>query len=66
MWTTGMGIGAGVFWLSAVVLGVILVIAWIMLPLALIGTKPLLRELLAEAKRTNALLEQIRAGQKAS
>lgn len=66
MWTTGMGIGAGVFWLSAVVLGVILVIAWIMLPLALIGTKPLLRELLAEAKRTNALLEQIRTGQKGS
>ncbi len=65
MMTTGMGIGAGVFWLSAIVLGVILAIAWIMLPLALIGTKPLLRELLAEAKRTNALLEQMRSGPRA-
>jgi hypothetical protein len=35
-----------------------LVIAWLLLPLALFGVKPLLRELLAEQKRTNELLTQ--------
>jgi uncharacterized protein YoxC len=33
-------------------------IAWIVLPLAVIGTKPLLSELIAEVKKTNALLER--------
>ena len=51
--------GAGVLvWLAMFVFGVVLAIAWIILPFALIGTKPLLRELIAETKRTNALLEQ--------
>ena len=40
------------------VLVVILVVCWIVLPIAVIGTKPLLRQILAEQKRTNALLEQ--------
>lgn len=44
------------------ILGIILVMAWIFLPFALIGTKPLLRELLAETKKTNALLEQRKVG----
>jgi hypothetical protein len=47
-----------VFWLAVFVFGVVLSIAWIVLPFALIGTKPLLRQLIAEIKRTNALLEQ--------
>jgi hypothetical protein len=47
-----------IFWLAVFIFGVILAIAWIVLPLALIGTKPLLRQLIAEVQRTNALLEQ--------
>lgn len=50
-------IGA-VFILAAIVFGVILAVAWIVLPFALIGTKPLLRELIAEARKTNSLLEE--------
>jgi hypothetical protein len=49
----------GEFFLFAVVLGTVLTIAWIILPFALIGTKPLLRELIAETKRTNKLLEYV-------
>lgn len=44
-------------WLFVVLLGLILLIAWIVLPIAIIGTKPLLRQLIAETKRTNDLLE---------
>lgn len=36
-------------------------ICWIVLPFAILGTKPLLRTLIAEQQRTNALLEQQRA-----
>ena len=53
------GLGT-IVWLVLLVLGLILAIAWIVLPLALIGTKPLLRQLIAEVQRTNALLEQRR------
>jgi uncharacterized protein YoxC len=53
------GLGA-IVWLVLLVLGLILAIAWIVLPLALIGTKPLLRQLIAEVQRTNELLEQRR------
>jgi uncharacterized protein YoxC len=53
------GLGT-MFWLCVLVFGLILAIAWIVLPLALIGTKPLLRQLIAEVRRTNALLEQRR------
>jgi hypothetical protein len=49
-----------IFWLAVFVFGAILAVAWIVLPLALIGTKPLLRQLIAEVQRTNALLEQRR------
>jgi hypothetical protein len=44
--------------LFVAILVVILTACWIILPIAVIGTKPLLREILAEQKRTNALLEQ--------
>ncbi len=50
----------GIFWLVIFVFGLILAVAWIVLPLALIGTKPLLRQLIAEVQRTNSLLEQRR------
>ena len=36
----------------------VMAIAWIVLPIALIGTKPLLRELIKESKETNRLLKQ--------
>ena len=36
----------------------VLAICWVILPFALIGTKPLLRELIAEMKRNNELLDQ--------
>lgn len=50
--------GLSAMYLVAIVLLIILVIAWILLPIAVIGTKPLLRELLAEQKKTNALLAE--------
>ena len=37
----------------------VLAICWIILPFAILGTKPLLRQLLAETKRTNELLTRI-------
>lgn len=40
--------------------GIALVIAWIVLPFAIIGTKPLLRQLLHEVQRTNDLLRQLK------
>jgi hypothetical protein len=51
----------GIAWLIVWVFGLILAVAWIVLPLALIGTKPLLRQLIAEVQRTNSLLEQRRS-----
>jgi uncharacterized protein YoxC len=51
----------GLLWVALVVFGLILAIAWIILPFALIGTKPLLRQLIAEVQRTNALLQQQRS-----
>jgi len=46
----------GVLYLLLTVFGVILAICWLVLPFALIGTKPLLRELIGEMKETNRLL----------
>lgn len=42
-------------------LGIVLCVVWIILPFAIFGTKPLLRELIRETQRTNQLLEQIAA-----
>ncbi len=53
----------GLVWLALIIFAFILGIAWIILPFALIGTKPLLRQLIAEAQRTNALLQQQRPSQ---
>jgi hypothetical protein len=47
------------FMLFLVIFCIVLAIAWIILPFALIGTKPLLRELIAETRKNNALLERI-------
>jgi threonine/homoserine/homoserine lactone efflux protein len=45
--------------LVLVVVGIVLTICWIILPFAVIGTKPLLRQLLAEQRRTNELLQAV-------
>jgi len=54
------GFSAAIFLIGAL-LALVLAVCWIILPFALIGTKPLLRELIAEQKKTNKLLE-IRSG----
>jgi predicted PurR-regulated permease PerM len=43
--------------LVAIVLGVLLIVCWIVLPFAVIGTKPLVRELIREQQMTNKLIE---------
>lgn len=53
----GTGIGATMFLLLGI-LGVVLAVVWIILPFAILGTKPLLRELVIAQHRTNELLEQ--------
>ncbi len=48
--------------LIGIVLGIVLVVCWIVLPFAVIGLKPLIRELLREQQATNKLIEaQVRA-----
>lgn len=48
----------GTAYLIVVLLAIILAICWIVLPFAVIGTKPLLKAILAEQRRMNSLLEQ--------
>jgi hypothetical protein len=50
------GMAAGVI-LAAVIFGIVMTVCWTILPFAVIGTKPLLRQLLAEQRRTNDLLQ---------
>jgi uncharacterized protein YoxC len=50
----------GILYIALVVFLIILAIAWIILPFAIIGTKPLLQQLLAEARMTNQLLRETR------
>ena len=45
--------------INSVILALVLVVCWIILPFAVIGTKPLLRDLLREQKRSNELLAQL-------
>lgn len=40
------------------ILLLILAVAWIILPFAMLGTKPLLRELIKQTKETNRLLKE--------
>lgn len=48
----------GVLYFVVAIFGIALVIAWIVLPFAVIGTKPLLRELIAETREVRNLLAQ--------
>lgn len=43
-------------YLGLVIIAFVLLVCWIVLPFAVLGTKPLLRELIREQKRTNELL----------
>ena len=47
--STGIG-------LVIILAGLVVTVLWICMPFAIFGTKPILRELLAEQKRTNELL----------
>lgn len=48
-----LGAFVAIAWLFLVVLAIL----WIAMPFAIFGTKPILRELLTEQKRTNKLLQ---------
>ena len=50
----------GFLWVVVVLAGLALVVAWILLPVALIGTKPLLRKLIEEQQETNHNLRALR------
>ena len=41
------------------IIGLAIAIAWILLPFAMFGTKPLLKELIGEVRQTNKLLARI-------
>jgi hypothetical protein len=49
----------GIFMIVAFAFGVAIAIAWIVLPFAVFGTKPLLEQLLSETRRTNTLLDRL-------
>lgn len=51
------GLGFVIFWLL-IVPGFILFVCWIVLPFAIVGTKPILRELRDELRRANAIAER--------
>lgn len=53
----------GFLWLWTLVFVALLclLVAWIVLPFAVLGTKPLLRELVSEQRRTNELLARLAA-----
>lgn len=44
---------------------ILVLILWILVPFAIFGIKPLLRELIAEQRRTNQLLSQVATGKPA-
>ena len=54
----GFGLGSGLGYVLALMLLIIVMVCWIILPFAIIGTKPLLRELIFQLKRQNDLLDQ--------
>lgn len=60
LWLDGHGQAAMIALAILFALGLILMVLWIALPFGVFGTKPLLRELLAEQLETNRKLEEIR------
>lgn len=53
-----MEAAGGLFMLAVIVFGLVLAVCWIILPFALIGTKPLLRQLIALQEETIRLLRE--------
>lgn len=51
------GVGAAVT-VGLLLLALVVSILWICMPFAIFGTKPILRELLAEQRKTNKLLSE--------
>lgn len=49
----------GVFLVVLAAIGLVIAILWICLPFAVFGVKPLLEQLLAEARTTNDLLRRL-------
>jgi predicted PurR-regulated permease PerM len=54
---SGAGSIVAILALVAIVLGVVLIVCWIVLPFAVLGTKPLVRELIREQQMANKLIE---------
>ena len=48
--------GAGLV-ITAVLIGIVIMIMWIVLPFAIFGIKPLMHKLIAEVQKTNELLK---------
>ena len=48
---------AGGMMVAFALIGLLIAVLWILMPFAIFGTKPLLRTLIAEQKKTNKLLE---------
>lgn len=63
--STAAGMVGPILAVILILFAVVLAIAWILVPFAVIGMKPLLRDLIAETKRTNALLEAAARGRTA-
>ena len=53
--------GMSLFMIIGAIFGLILTVLWILVPFALFGIKPLLRELIAEQRRANELSARIAA-----
>ena len=59
--STAAAAGYGIFTIIGAIFGLILTVLWILVPFALFGIKPLLRELIAEQRRANELAARIAA-----
>lgn len=59
-----MAESAGVLYLIGIVFLFILAVLWFFLPFAVFGIQPKMEKVIAEAKRTNELLEEIRIAMK--
>lgn len=55
-----VGSAYGLVMLMLIVCGLILTVVWIVLPFAVIGIKPLMRQILAELQVANRLLQDVR------
>ena len=59
--STAATAGMSLFMIIGAIFGLILPVLWILVPFALFGIKPLLRELIAEQRRANELSARIAA-----